>query len=326
MDSSIQSFNHLIKIINESAGSNQRNRGTYFEQLVQIYLQNEPTYKNLYSNVWQLNEVPEEYGIPKKDTGVDLVAKNRNTGELTAIQAKFYKGKVSKAEINSFIAELGKSYYSAGMIVSTTDEWNQNALETVNSQTKQVQKIRLSDLRHSKIDWSTFDFAKPKDIIVKSNKKTRDYQDRAIELAIDYFKKHDSGMLVMAPGTGKTFTSLKMVEQLAKNSNQRTYNVLYLVPSIQLLTQTLFSWNADSSNDFYLNSFAVTSDRKATKKKANDDDADILATDIGFPATTNADEIVKNYESLKYQDDKLALNVIFSTYQSIDVIQQAQEL
>lgn len=326
MYTTTQSFDNLIKIIDESAGTIQRDRGTFFEQLVQIYLQNEPIYKNLYSDVWQLKDVPEEYGIPKKDTGVDLVAKNRNTGELTAIQAKFYQGKVGKAEINSFIAELGKSYYSAGMIVSTTDEWNQNALDTVDSQTKQVQKIGLSDLRHSKIDWSSFDFEKPKEIIVKSYKKTRDYQDKAIELAKEYFKTNDRGMLVMAPGTGKTFTSLKMVEQFAKDSEQKVYNVLYLVPSIQLLTQTLFGWNADCSDEFKLNSFAVTSDRKATKKKANDDDADILATDIGFPATTNAVEVFKNYQSLKYEGDKVTLNVIFSTYQSIDVIHEAQEL
>ncbi|XKE94435.1 DEAD/DEAH box helicase family protein [Metaplanococcus flavidus] len=326
MDTSIKSFNHLIKVINESAGNIQRDRGTYFEQLVQIYLQKEPIYKNLYSDVWQLKDVPKEYGISKRDTGVDLVARNRNTGELTAIQAKFYKGKVGKAEINSFIAELGKSYYSAGMIVSTTDEWNQNALDTVDSQTKQVQKIGLSDLRHSKVDWSSFDFEKPKDIIVKSYKKTRDYQEKAIVLAKEYFKNHDRGMLIMAPGTGKTFTSLKMVEQFAKDSNQKVYNVLYLVPSIQLLTQTLFGWNGDISDDFTLNSFAVTSDRKATKKKANDDDADILATDIGFPATTNVNEIVKNYRLLKYTNEKITLNVIFSTYQSIDVIHQAQDL
>lgn len=326
MDNSTKSFDDLISIINESAGAIQRDRGTYFEELVQIYLKNEPIYKNLYSDVWQLKDVPVEYGISKIDTGVDLVARNRNTGELTAIQAKFHRGKVGKGEINSFIADLGKSQYSAGMIVSTTDEWNQNALDTVDSQTKQIQKIGLSDLRHSKIDWSSFNFKKPKDVIVKSYKKTRDYQERAIELAQEYFKTNDRGMLVMAPGTGKTFTSLKMVEKFAVESEKKVYNVLYLVPSIQLLTQTLFGWNADSSNEFILNSFAVTSDRKATKVKANEDDSDILATDIGFPATTNADKLIKNYQSLKYENEKVTLNVIFSTYQSIDVISHAQDL
>jgi len=68
MKSSIQSFNNIIKIINQSAGKIQRDRGTYFEQLVQIYLQNEPIYNNLYSDVWLLNEFPEIYGISKKDT------------------------------------------------------------------------------------------------------------------------------------------------------------------------------------------------------------------------------------------------------------------
>lgn len=317
-------FDKILKQINESAGSIQRDRGTYFEKLVEVYLKNEPVYKNLYSDVWLLHEVPAEYGISKKDTGVDIVARNKNTGELTAIQAKFYSGKVGKAEINSFIAELGKDYYSSGMIVSTTDEWNQNALTTVQEQTKQVQLIGLSDLLHSKIDWSSVNFEKPKETIVKSHKGIRDYQKQAIEKAKEYFTTHDRGMLVMAPGTGKTFTSLKMVEQFAKDSGQKVYNVLYLVPSIQLLTQTLFSWNSDVVDDFELNSFAVTSDRKATKKKANDD-ADIQATDIGFPATTKAMDIVKNYKSLPETSNKIRLNVVFSTYQSIDVIHKAQE-
>lgn len=320
-----KTFDKLLKQINESAGSVQRDRGTYFEKLVAIYLQNEPIYKNLYSDVWLLHEVPAEYGISKKDTGVDLVARNKNTGELTAIQAKFYSGKVGKDEINSFIAELGKDYYSLGMIVSTTDEWNQNALTTVQEQTKQVQLIGLSDLRHSKIDWSSVNFEKPKEVIVKSNKGLRDYQELAINKASEYFKTHDRGMLVMAPGTGKTFTSLKMVEQFAKDSEQKIYNVLYLVPSIQLLTQSLFSWNSDVSDGFEMNSFAVTSDRKATKKKANDDDTDIQATDIGFPATTKASDVVKNYESLSEPSDKIRLNVVFSTYQSINVMHEAQE-
>lgn len=159
-------FDKILKQINESAGSIQRDRGTYFEKLVEVYLKNEPVYKNLYSDVWLLHEVPAEYGISKKDTGVDLVARNKNTGELTAIQAKFYSGKVGKAEINSFIAELGKDYYSSGMIVSTTDEWNQNALTTVQEQTKQVQMIGLSDLLHSRIDWSSVNFEKLKKLLL----------------------------------------------------------------------------------------------------------------------------------------------------------------
>ena len=55
----------------------------------------------------------------------------------------------------------------------------------------------------------------------------------------------------MAPGTGKTFTSLKIAEALMKKQGKKQFNVLYLVPSIQLLSQTLFGWNADVSEDIH---------------------------------------------------------------------------
>ncbi|URZ01253.1 restriction endonuclease [Clostridium felsineum] len=119
-------FDNLIKQINDNIDV-QRDRGTAFEKIVVAYFKNEPIYKHTYSDVWMLNEVPEEYHISKKDTGVDIVAKKRVTGELTAIQAKFYKDKVSKKDIDSFIAETGKEYYTNGIIVSTVDDWGVNA-------------------------------------------------------------------------------------------------------------------------------------------------------------------------------------------------------
>lgn len=101
-----------------------------------------------------------------------------------------------------------------------------------------------------------------------------------------------------------------------------TYNVLYLVPSIQLLSQTLFNWNSDKSDDLSMISFSVVSDRKATKKKSGEDD--LSAKDIGFPATTNVDELMANYVNIKKQSQK-TITVVFSTYQSIDVISKAQK-
>lgn len=101
-----------------------------------------------------------------------------------------------------------------------------------------------------------------------------------------------------------------------------TYNVLYLVPSIQLLSQTLFNWNSDKSDDLSMISFSVVSDRKATKKKSGEDD--LSAKDIGFPATTNVEELMANYANIKKQSQK-TMTVVFSTYQSIDVISKAQK-
>lgn len=311
-------FDELIQLAREQSSEIQREKGTLFEKIAQIYFKNEPTYKNLFSDVWLLNEVPEEYAIPKKDTGVDLVARNEATGELTAIQAKFYDSKIYKRHIDSFLAELGKSYYSDGIIVYSLDSLSSNADEAINQLSKPVAQIGLSDLRNSRIDWESFIPSRPNEVKVKNVKKTRPYQNEAIDLTIDYFKENDRGQLIMAPGTGKTFTSLKLVEKMASESNKETFNVLYLVPSIQLLSQTLIGWNNDT--ELSMHSFAVTSDRNASKKKNADE---LSAKDIGFPATTDSDKLLYNYK--KIENKQRDLTVVYSTYQSIEVLHEAQE-
>ncbi|MHD0356006.1 DEAD/DEAH box helicase [Enterococcus hirae] len=314
-----QTFDDLINQINTVSKDVQRERGTLFEKLTLAYLKNEPTYKALYQNVWLLSEVPESYGIPKKDTGVDLVAEQKN-GDLVAIQAKFYTNKVGKSEINSFVAELGKSYYQRGLIVSTMDDWNSNARETIDQNEKGIEIIGLSDLRNSQIDWSQFNFERPENVVVKKPKKLRDYQQTAKENALAHFKENDRGQLIMAPGTGKTFTSLKISEALSKDKNG-PFKVLYLVPSIQLLTQTLRGWNNDT--ELTITSMAVTSDRDASR--GTDGTEDIKASDIGYPATTSSKKILQNWHDFESLSKKTDMLVVFSTYQSIEVIGEAQK-
>lgn len=313
-------FKELLQQIDDNVNV-QRNRGTAFEKMVVSYFKNEPTYKNKYSDVWMLNEVPEEYHVSRKDTGVDIVARDKATGKLTAIQAKYYKDKVGKDTINSFIAEAGKDYYADGIIVSTTDKWNKNAEQALEGLSKPITRIGLSQLQNADVNWELFDFEHESKDLGKEAKKLRDYQIEAIEKSLAYFKEHDRGKLIMAPGTGKTFTSLKIAEALMEDSGVETYNVLYLVPSIQLLSQTLFNWNNDVAADIEMTSFSVVSDRKATKKKTGDED--LSAKDIGFPATTNVAELMENYSAITKHTQK-KMNVVFSTYQSIDVIHKAQ--
>ncbi|MFK4926665.1 DEAD/DEAH box helicase [Lactococcus garvieae] len=315
------SFDSLIQQINEN-NEQQRDRGTAFEYLVQSYLKNEPTYKNLYSDVWMLSEVPSEYGIPTNDIGVDLVAK-KQTGELVAVQAKFYDHKIQKSDIDSFLSELGKDYYSEGIIVSTMDEWGKNAEEAINNRSD-VSRIGLSDLRHSQINWEQWSFEKPEDVQVKTAKEPRSYQREVITKSLDYFKDHDRGQLIMAPGAGKTFTSLKVAEALAKKSGKENFKVLYLVPSIQLLTQTLRAWNNDTQMS--MSSMAVTSDRNASRGSIKEDESNLFvkASDIGFPATTSTEKVLENYEELK-NSAPTELLVVYSTYQSIDVLGNAQK-
>lgn len=314
-------FDNLVAQINGLAET-QRDRGTYFEFLARAYFQNEPTYQNEFKNVWMLADVPAEFGIPKADIGVDLVAE-KFTGELVAIQAKFYNHAIQKANIDSFLSELGKDYYESGIIVASTDKWGKNA-ENALSDRSDVIRIGLSDLRNSRIDWTKFSFDCPEEVTVKAKKKPRYYQREVIKSALEHFKENDRGQLIMAPGTGKTFTSLKVAEAMAKEAEQEQYTVLYLVPSIQLLTQTLRGWNNDT--ELTMSSMAVTSDRNASRGTVKQDESNltIKASDIGYPATTSAEKVVENYQELMEYPKKEML-VVFGTYQSIDVLGEAQQ-
>ena len=163
-------FDNLVSQINEMAET-QRDRGTYFEYLARAYFQNEPTYQNEFKNVWMLSDVPEEYGIPKADIGVDLVAE-KHTGELVAIQAKFYNHAIQKSNIDSFLSELGKDYYESGIIVASTDKWGQKAEQALADRTDVI-RVGLSDLRSSRIDWTKFSFERPGEVVVKAKKQPR---------------------------------------------------------------------------------------------------------------------------------------------------------
>ena len=216
------SFDNLINQINNIAKT-QRDRGTYFEYLVRAYFLNEPAYKNEFKNVWMLSDVPDEYGIPKTDIGVDLVAE-KYTGKLVAIQAKFYSHSIQKSNIDSFLSELGKDFYESGIIVASTDKWGKNAEKALEDRSDVI-RIGISDLKNSRVDWNKFSFDNPMIVSVKNKKKLRYYQEHVIKAAITHFEENSRGQLIMAPGTGKTFTSLKIAESLAKLSSEDQYKI-----------------------------------------------------------------------------------------------------
>lgn len=320
---SAKSFISLVKEMDADYNT-QRDRGTMFELLSCTYFKNEPMYKRLFDDVWTLNEVPAEYGIPKSDTGVDLVAKERESGLLVAIQCKYYSEEtiIQKQHIDSFLNEVGKRFYSKGIIITSTDRWGKNAEEALIGRDKEITRISLAQLKDSRIDWSEFTFAKPEQVKVQRKKKPRDHQKPAIEKVVKGFETVNRGKLIMAPGTGKTYTSMAIAEELAKKKND-VFRVLYLVPSIQLLSQTLRGWTADTN--YNMDAIAVCSDRKVTKKESNDNVADINVADIGYPATTDTNKLLEYQSRIENSKNKGDFLTVFSTYQSIDVIIEAQK-
>lgn len=300
-----------------NAAVTEREKGTYFEELIVCYLKNEATYRDLYSDVWPFGEWAEQYGNgwSKKDTGIDLVAKTTN-GEYHAIQCKFYAEdyKVQKADIDSFFTASGKQPFSRRLIVTTTNNWGPNAEDALINQQPPVTKLDLQALEDSQIDWSQY---QPKQAaVLKPKKQLRDHQIRALARVEAGLANAERGKLIMACGTGKTFTSLKIAEKLVGAGKR----VLFLVPSLSLLSQTLTEWTQESATP--LHSFAVCSDSDVGKKRKKDDDVvQTLAHELRYPATTDAARLAA--EMAKRHDGE-HMSVVFSTYHSIDVISRAQ--
>jgi len=297
--------------------TSERDKGDKFEKLMVSFFKNDPIYRDRFSTVWLWMDWPRRGNNP--DTGIDLVAEEKDTGGYCAIQCKFYASDITleKHHIDSFFTASGTSEFTSRLIVSTTSRWSKHAEDALKNQQIPVNRISLHELADSPIDWSKFSLKKLQAIALKEKKQLRDHQRKALNNVMAGFQNHDRGKLIMACGTGKTFTSLKIAESFAQD---KPAYVLFLVPSISLLSQTLREWSAEA--EVGLHSIAVCSDVKVGKKtqKTNDDSSDIETSDLPFPATTSPEVVasrVKAYTS--------NLNVIFSTYQSIQTISDAQK-
>lgn len=98
----------LLDTLRQSSMS-EREKGTYFEVLILAYLRNEATYRELYAKVWTWAEWAPSNGFSARDDGIDLVAEVAGTGEIHAIQCKFYDPahRLQKSEIDSFFTASG---------------------------------------------------------------------------------------------------------------------------------------------------------------------------------------------------------------------------
>ena len=304
---------HDLLVELASSATNNRDKGDKFERLMLEFLKADPLYSEQFKNVWLWNNWPGRDG--KVDTGIDLVAQERDSGEYCAIQCKFYATtyELQKPDIDSFFTASGKKPFTSRMIISTTDHWSRHAEDALQSQTIPVTRIRVQDLHESAVDWSEFSLERPTKLRLKAKKVLRPHQKTALAKTMEGFTSADRGKLIMACGSGKTFTSLKIAETFAGDSGF----VLFLAPSISLISQTLKEWAAESAEP--LRAYAVCSDTKVGKRGDNED---LSVHDLALPATTNAKTLVSHYI---LGEKRKCITVIFSTYQSIKVIHDAQK-
>ncbi len=298
----------------------QREKGTYFERLVKAYLQNEPFYVDAYAGKvwlweeWRAEAAKRGMGDVGADAGIDLVAET-TTGELHAIQAKFYDedARLTKADLATFLSDTDHKHYSNGLIFLTATKSTEHLRNALQGRKTPISLVTLHDLEASRIDWSQYQPGSAP--VLKPKKTLRPHQETALQAVAAGFKEADRGKLIMACGTGKTFTSLKIAEAMAGKGGR----VLFLVPSLSLLSQSLTEWTQESA--IPLHSYAVCSDVKVGKR-AGEDDFAMLVHELQYPATTDARHLAA--EVAKRHDGE-HMTVVFATYHSIDVLHQAQQ-
>ena len=322
----MKTFQDILREFRQGSAS-EREKGGKFERLMRGYLLTSPIYAKTLKTVWMWHDFPFKNQFGGSDLGIDLVAQEYN-GDFWAIQCKCYleTSEINKAEVDSFLSTSGKSFttyyrtvrFAHRLWISTTNKWGANAEQTISNQTPPVNRISLYDLERDNVDWEKLsegifgDGSRQKPYTIKR------HQQGALDAAKKYFKNHDRGKLIMACGTGKTFTSLRLAEQETGGRGL----VLFMVPSIALLGQMLREWSAQALTPIF--PICICSDKGVSKKTTQDDDESFSAVDIALPASTDVDEIVRR---LRYAEENNAdgLTVVFSTYQSIDVVSEAQK-
>lgn len=320
-------FNQILEKYRKIAYS-ERDKGDRFERLIQAYLKTDPKFSFIFKRVWLWEDFPCKHDLGGSDTGIDLVALT-NDGDYWAIQCKCYQegATIDKPAVDSFLATSSRTFlneefkttsFSHRLWISTTNKWGSNATEAIRNQDPPVSRINLYDLMDAPVDWNKLDQGIFGDPSRTPQKSLMHHQKSALENAHEYFKSAVRGKLIMACGTGKTFTSLRIAEHETNGKGL----ILFLVPSISLLGQTLNAWYSDAKEP--ITAICICSDSEINRKKSKSDDSDTYSVvDLAHPASTDVKNILHQFEKVK-SAETTGMTVVFSTYQSIDVIAKAQ--
>ena len=316
-----ESIDEKIRNIFKEA-SNNREKGTLFEKLSKHLLKKWDTAGN-YKEIFLWNKWDKRDGA---DRGIDLVIETRE-GKYIAVQCKAYgDSKVSHKDLSPYFTQLqsgvGDIEFSEGIIITTSD-FTDNAEKDIEQISKKIpiSKITQEEFRNSDIDWEELEkikFQKSLELPIKDKKRLREHQEKALKETEDYFRDSNNtrGKLIMACGTGKTFTSLRILERITEQNSI----VLFLAPSIALVAQTFREYYRERNDDFY--ACIVCSDNQAGNLKAGNLEDDIKIAELPKTPSTKIEDIGAVYKQAQNAHKRL---IIFSTYQSARRIKEAQE-
>ena len=306
-------FQSTLDYIREAAQS-ERQKGELFERLMLTYFSADPDYKQQFSEVYLYKDwAALQTGYDANDIGIDLVAKEREGG-YCAIQCKCYAEdtRISKPHLDSFISASAGELFTSRLIVDTGGEWGPNALRTIDPIKDKLRIIRYSISKAARPDLSLQD---PEQLSYQQRRfHLKDHQKEAVDAVTNAvtngFKASDRGKMIMACGTGKTFTALRIAEEIAGIAGR----VLYLVPSISLLSQAMREWSEQRGIDHSY--IGICSDTRAGQTS---EDSSIL--ELKIPVTTAPASISHTLQN----PDTDKMTVVFCTYQSLPLVEKAQD-
>ena len=319
MSDSTVALTRLLDSFRTDAQS-EREKGRYFEDLALVYFRRDAKQQSCYEEVWRYGDWARERDRDPSDIGIDLVARVRGEDGFCAIQAKFHApGRaLRKAEVDSFIAASDGAEFVQRAIVDTSGkDFGKKLQSEIDALGRPFTRIRLADLERSSIDWSSLPTAgeiRARDAEQREPKTPRPHQIEAVNDVRSGLEDADRGQLIMACGTGKTFTAQLIAE------DRGCGQVLVLVPSLALVSQTVAEWCADAKEA--IRAIAVCSDAQVGKRRMSgrDDAIQYDIHDLAFPPTTNAETLAARVAA-PVNGEMVA---VFSTYQSLDAVAAAQ--
>ncbi len=305
------SFKNMLDRVRSIADTQSR-KGQLFERVMKRYFQIDRIYQDRFTNVWLWSEWCEHHpDFSGPDIGIDLVAEERDGG-YCAIQCKCYAAdaRLSKSDLDSFVSASAREPFVSRILIHTGSELGANAVKVIQGLTSPCSILYSSDLAVRPINWPDLVQKKPEDLVRRGGEfNLRKHQKEALDDVVAGFNKHVRGKLIMACGTGKTFTALRIAEMIAGEGGR----VLYLVPSISLFQQSMREWAEHRlTRQTYI---GICSDTRAGQ-----DSEDASLCELEIPVTTDATQLLK----VLSEDRRESMTVVFCTYQSLGLVEQAQ--
>ena len=275
-------------------------KGESFEKLFRLLILQLPEFEVKEAYRWK--KWPERKtltNLPLADSGIDMVARLYDDS-LVAIQCKCYdeKYQVNRHDIDSFLAASGPPFDSRWVVA--TCKWGKNAEERIHAVEPPVRQIDFHEYDKIRISEGKVEL---------EEREPNPQQVKAIESVVNHLSNEDRGQLIMACGTGKTYTALRIAERMVPDGGR----MLFLAPSIALISQARREWLRYKTRP--LRGLVVCSDRTSGGRGESED---IRLSELECPVTTNPEEIASALSGMD------GTGIVFCTYQSLENVSKAQ--